>query len=389
MFKNANAKVNEFGTVNIKCKIEVSKSKQKLLEQYFGHSRYVYNWAVNYNKTLYKEEGRSLGFVDLAKMLSQLKSDEKTSFLKDVDSTCLQQSLQDYSQSFKMFLQRKSGYPSFRNKHSNQSCRIVNVKSKDNHSIRFDGSNLKLGKFGWVKIKPCQKISDGEIQSATIKRTKTGKVFVTLSIRRNNSPEHLPYTGKETGIDVGVKDFAVFSDGTVISKPEFFEKDDKKLRRLHRQLSRKQKGSKNRQKAVSRLAVVYEKDRNRREDFLNKLSLSIVKDYDVIVTEHLNIQSMLKDKHYKRLHKNISELGWYSFIQKLKYKSEWYGKSFVQTEVKFPSSQICSHCGHKNPDVKNLSVRKWICPECNTHHNRDLNAAINILREGKRIIAVA
>ena len=389
MFKNSNAKTAEYGTVNIKCRIEVPASKQKLLEQYFGHSRYVYNWAVNYNKTLYKEEGRSLNFVELAKMLPQLKSDKATSFLKEVDSTCLQQSLQDYSQCFKMFLQRKSGYPSFRNNHSNQSCRIVNVKSKDNHSIRFDGSNLKLGKFGWVKTKPCQKIPDGEIQSATIKRTKTGKVFVTLSIRRNCPPEHLPYTGKETGIDVGVQDFAVFSDRTVISKPEFFEKDDKKLRRLHRQLSRKQKGSKNRQKMINRLSVVYEKDRNRREDFLDKLSLSIVRDYDFIVTEHLNIQSMLKDKHYKRLHKNISELGWYSFIQKLKYKSEWYGKSFVQTEAIFPSSQLCSHCGHKNPDVRNLSVREWICPECNTHHNRDLNAAINILREGKRIIAVA
>ena len=147
--------------------------------------------------------------------------------------------------------------------------------------------------------------------------------------------------------------------------------DDKKIRRLYRLLSRKQKDSANREKAKHRLAVACEKDKNRREDFLNKLSLSIVKDYDLIAMENLDIKSMLKDKKNKNLHKSISELGWYSFMSKVKYKAEWYGKVFVQVENSFPSSQLCSHCGHQNKEVKNLNVREWECPNCgNKDHNK-------------------
>ena len=222
---------------------------------------------------------------------------------------------------------------------------------------------------------------------ATVKRSKTGKVFITLTIRRAEKPKAFPLTGKEVGIDVGVKNFAVFTDGIIVEKPSFFEMDDKKIRRLYRLLSRKQNVSANREKAKHRLAVACEKDKNRREDFLNKLSLSIVKDYDLIAMENLDIKSMLKDKKNKNLHKSISELGWYSFMSKVKYKAEWYGKVFVQVENSFPSSQLCSHCGYQNKEVKNLNVREWECPNCHTIHDRGRNAANNILREGKRILS--
>ena len=388
MFKKSNSfESNGLNTVNIKCSIIIPKQKEELLNKYFGHSRYIYNWAIDLNNERYKNNEQTLNYVNLSKLLPSLKKEKE--FLKEVDSTTLQQALQDYWTTMQNFFNKKCGFPKFRSKHKKQTIRILNVKSeKPNHnSIRIEGNNIKLGKLGWVRIKPNQTIPNGDIQFVTIKRTKSGKIYATLTIRRSDEISQFDKTGKEVGIDVGVKDFACFSDGVVILKPDFLEKDDKKLRKLHRQLSRKQKNSKNREKAIHKLAVAYEKDRNRREDFLNKLSLSIVRDYDLIVMENLDIQSMLKDKKNKNLHKPISEIGWCSFTKKVKYKSEWYGKVFVQVEKSFPSSQLCSHCGYKNTETKDLSIRKWICPECRTVHDRDRNASINILREGKRIIS--
>ena len=238
-------------------------------------------------------------------------------------------------------------------------------------------------------IKPCQTIPDGSIQSVTVKRTKTGKVFAILNIRRNTPTVKLPSTNKETGIDLGMKNFAVLSNGIIIPIPYFILQDAKKIKKLYRAISRKQNGSKNKEKAIKQLNIAFEKDKNRRNDFLNKLSLSIVREYDLIALETLSIKEMLKDNKNKHLHKKnrkICELGWYEFARMLKYKSEWYGKTFVQVDRYFASSQICSHCGHKNTAVKDESIREWICPICNTKHDRDRNAAINILQEGKRIL---
>ena len=390
MYKSKSAKKAENCIVNIKMLALLTDEQKEMLPKYFGHSRFVYNHCLQYNQELYKKEKRSFNYIELCRLLKDLKKEKETSFLSEVDSTSLQQAVQDYWTAMERFFSHDSKYPTFKCKEKKESFRIVNVKGKKDSpcsSIRFDSGKIKLGKFGWVRTKLMQNIPDGDILFATVKRNKTGKVFVTLTIRRAEKPKAFPLTGKEVGIDVGVKNFAVFTDGIIVEKPSFFEMDDKKIRRLYRLLSRKQKGSANREKAKHRLAVACEKDKNRREDFLNKLSLSIVKDYDLIAMENLDIKSMLKDKKNKNLHKSISELGWYSFMSKVKYKAEWYGKVFVQVENSFPSSQLCSHCGHQNKEVKNLNVREWECPNCHTIHDRDRNAANNILREGKRILS--
>jgi putative transposase len=391
--KNGAFESNETNTVNIKCSLDIPASKEELLNQYFGHSRFIYNYCVNYNKELYKNEKRSLSYVELQNLLPELKKDEETSFLKEVDSTSLQQAIQDYCIAMKNFLKKKGGYPSFRNRHQNQTVRIVNVKQKNanNNSIRIDGNKIKLGKFGWVKTKPNQKIPNGDIQSVTIKRTKFGKVYATLTIRRAEPIVQFEKTGKEVGIDVGISNFATFSDGTIIHKPDFILKDEKKKKKLYRQVSRKKLGSKNREKAVQKLAKFCEKDANRREDFTHKLALDIVQNYDFIAVEHLDIKKMLTDTstaYSKQLHKEIGELGWYSFISKIEYKSKWYGKYFVKVDTFYPSSQLCSNCGYKNTEVKNLAVRNWTCPICNCNHNRDYNASVNILNEGKRLLTI-
>ena len=375
-------------TVVVKCRLYDYDTI--LLNKHFGCSRFVYNEALSLNKELYKKEKRSLSYVELQNRLPEFKQKEETSFLKEVDATSLQQAIQDYSQSLKMFIMRKGGYPSFRKKYLNDTFRIINIKSNNSCSIRFDGGKLKLGKFGWVKTKPNMIIPDGEIQSATVKRTKTGKVFATVCIRRSDKIKQFDKTGKETAIDLGIKNYITLLNGDTVERPLFIKRYEKQLDAMERSLSRKQHNSKNYIKAKKKLAFICEKETNRLMDFQHKLSLSIVRDYDFIAVEHLNVKAMLKDNkipNKKKVHRLISELGWYRFISMLEYKSKRYGKEFVKVNTYYPSSQTCSHCGYKNMETKNLSVRKWVCPQCGAEHDRDINACYNIYNEGKRILS--
>lgn len=248
-----------------------------------------------------------------------------------------------------------------------------------NNNIEVIGNKIKIPKLGLVKFAKSREVK-GRIINATIRKSSTGKYFVSLLVEEELNP--LSKTGSACGIDVGIKDFAVLSNGKNYENPKFFNKFQEKLAKEQRKLFRKEKFSKNWYKQKVKVAKIHERITNTRDDYLHKLSTEIVKSHDIIGMEDLQVVNMLKNK---RLSKSISDASWSKFKTMLTYKASWYEKNLVIISKKFPSSQLCSNCGYKNKKVKVLSVRKWTCPKCSTIHSRDLNASKNIKHEAIKI----
>lgn len=355
-----------------KYRLKPNKQQKELLEKSFGCTRYVYNWALGRKKEAYEKDKTSLSAYDLCKELTLLKKEEDKEWLKEVLTQSLQQSILNMEAAYKRFFREKKGYPKFKSKKFSKQS----LKFPQNVTIDFNTHRIYLPKIGNVKFFK-NRTFNGIVKTVTVSKTPAGTYFV--SVLADDSLElHAKMPVKEEttiGIDVGIKSFAVMSDGQVCDNPKYFERAEKRLAVLQKRLSRKQKGSNRREKARKAVAKQHEKISNKRANFLHQLSSVLVRENQTIIVEDLNVKGMLTNH---KLAKHIASASWSEFTRQLEYKCEWNGKNFLKIGRFEASSQTCSNCGCINKDVKNLKVRKWTCPKCGAKHDRDLNASYNI-----------
>jgi len=368
--------------------------QKQQMEQTFGNVRFVYNYFLDLRTQEWKQKKNSVSYSKTSSLLTELKKNEEYAWLNLSDSMALQESLRDLDRAFQNFFRKNNDYPKFHSKHDMQSYRTRN----QNNSIRIEGNRLILPKIGKVKIKLSRDIK-GRILNATISKTKTNRYFVSLCCEYEEDVK--PNGGGKIGIDVGIKEFYTDSNGTVVENPKYLAKYSRKLLKEQKKLSRMIEMNidhytsnrvpvykkplsecKNIQKQRIKVAKIHEKIYNSRSDFLHKQSTRLVKENQIIAVEDLNVKGMISNH---KLAGSISDVSWSEFYRLLEYKAAEYGAEIIIVPRFYASSQICHVCGYRNSNVKDLKIRKWTCPVCGTHHDRDHNAAINILNEALRI----
>lgn len=367
-------------TKSYKFRLYPNESQKQMIEKTFGCKRFVFNHFLVKSIEDYENTRKSNSYNQNSKELTALK--KKLTWLTEVDSWATQNALRDLDTAYQNFFRRvkqgqKPGFPKFKKKTNNQSYRTTNPNK---FPLPVKDRKVRLPKIGWVRFKQDREIL-GRWLSMTVSKTSSGKYFISINCCDVPYQEH-ETTGSLVGIDLGIKDFAITSNGEKFENLKFLKKSEERLKLFQRRLSKKQKGSKNRDKARVKLAIRHEKIANQRTDFLQKLSTDLVKNHDLIVLESLKVKAMVRNHN---LAKSIGDAFWSNFVTMIAYKCEWNRKAFIQIDTFFPSSQLCNHCGYKNPEVKNLEVREWTCPVCGMYHDRDINAAKNILDEGLRI----
>ena len=362
-----------------KYRIYPNKKQQELIQKTFGCTRFVYNYYLNKRKEMYENDKTTFTYNMCSKDLTNLK--KELEWLKDPDKDSLQKALKDLDMAYQKFFKEHTGYPKFKSKKNRYKSYRT---SYTNNNIRFENKHIRLPKLGLVKVRDKQ-IPQGRILNATISQEPNGHYYCSLCCT-DVEFEQYPKTNKNIGIDLGLVDFAILSDGIKVENPQFYEQSEKKLAKLQRELSRKTIGSARWEKARLKVARLQEHITNQRKDFLQKLSTEIVNNFDTICIEDLDVKSM-KETDSKIRNKRIGDVSWSEFRRMLTYKSQWYGKELSVIDRYYPSSQICHVCGNRD-GKKSEDIRKWICPHCHSELDRDINAAINILNEGLRLLSV-
>ncbi len=354
-----------------------SDEQKRILAQTFGCCRYVYNWALRQRTDAYYQRGERLYYEGTAQRLVLLKKQEETIWLNEVSSVPLQQALRHLDRAFRNFFEGRAEYPTFKKKRHQQAATYAS------NAFTWDGHDLTLAKMDtpltihWSRPLP----KGAKPSSVTVSKDTAGRYFVSLLVEEDIKP--LPVVNKQVGLDLGLKSMVITSDGHTSGNPKFFHKDEKKLAKAQRRHAKKKKGSKNREKARLKVARIHARIGDRRRDYQHKLSTQIIRENQVVCVESLQVKNMVKNHC---LAKAISDVGWSEFVRQLEYKAEWYGRTLVKIDKWYPSSKRCFDCGHLL-DSLTLDVRCWTCPECGVVHDRDINAAQNILAAGLAVTA--
>lgn len=373
----------------VKIRLYPNKTQEQTLNKVLGSYRFVYNQCLAQKQNAYKADKTNLKVTDLSKWFhGTLLKDEQYAWLKEQNTKVMKQAIRQMDGAYQKFFKQHNGFPKFKSKKDKQSALFpYDAISKRNtfetrhinlttalKNIKFRCSDLYFSRL--------QKYNKN-IRSATLSKNKSGNFFLSILIEMEDTElKKFEHTNKQVGIDLGVKDFVITSDGEVFENKHFFKKEEKQVKKLQRQLSRKVKGSNNRTKAQVRIAKLFERITNKKDAYIHYVTNELLANFDTIFMEDLNVQGMLGNHH---LAKAIQEVGFYKFRETLVNKATVNNKQVVFVDRYFPSSKTCSICGYKKRDLR-LSDREWTCPNCGTHHDRDMNAAVNILIEGQRML---
>lgn len=361
-----------------KYRIYPSKQQEELIQKTFGCCRFVYNQTLAYRKEKYEKEKENMSKWDCGNYVNHvLKKEYK--WLREVDKFALANSVYNMDSAYQKFFKEYTGYPKFKSKKNNRKSYKTSF-SNNNIEVSFEKNKIKLPKIKWIKAK-LHRDFVGQIKSATISQSPSGKYFVSILVETEHTP--MESTEGMVGIDLGIKDLLITSDGKKFTNNRITKKYEDKLAKEQRKLSHKVKGSKNWNKQRIKVARIHEKIHNTRIDNLHKISHKLIRENQLIVSEDLAISNMVKNHN---LAKAITDCGWYELTRQISYKSEWNNRQYIKIGRFTKSSQPCNVCGYINSETKNLSVREWTCPQCGTVHDRDINASINILNEGLRLL---